>query len=136
MRIGVIADEMTRCVNTANDVGPLADVAANHEKSRADFVAAEHVEECVCGGIVRTVVVRKGDLIWVVAGNEGASEELRAGIERGASESADGCDGRKASQRELFGDARIEHDYFLSWDFLRRARTSSAWPSGFTLLNS
>ena len=77
VRHGVVANQVTGGVDGPSDLRPLAHEAANHEERSADVVAREYVEELHGRGIVGTVVVGKGDLGWVVSGDEGAAEELR-----------------------------------------------------------
>jgi hypothetical protein len=130
MRVGVVADEVAGGMNSADDVRALTDEAADHEESSAGFVAGENVEQPVGVGVVGAVVVGEGDFFGIATRDEGATEELGPRAEGCVGERA-GCGCGDGCSAKNLGDARVEHDYFLS-----SARTSSAWPSGLTLLNS
>ena len=61
--LGVVADEVAGGVDAADDLGTLADEAADHEEGGAGVVLGEEIEECVGGDVVRTVVVGEGDFV-------------------------------------------------------------------------
>jgi hypothetical protein len=138
MRVRVIADEVAGGVNATGDFWPLPDESAHHEERGSGVMAGEDIEELVSGGIVGTVVVGERDFVGIAARDDGSAEELRTwtegcvrkGAGRGCYER--GCGDRGCCARHgITRDARGDHNYFL-----RSARTSSAWPSGLTLLNS
>jgi len=81
MGLGVVADEVASVVDAANDLGTLANEAADHEEAGARVVAGEEIEEGVGGYVVGAVVVGEGYFVGVGAGDEGVTEELGAGAE-------------------------------------------------------
>jgi len=135
VRLGVVADEVAGGVDATDDLGTLADEAADHEEGGAGVVEGEEVEESVGGDVVGAVVVGERGLVGVVAGDDGVAEELRAGAEGCVGEREAGGGYESRSCQRCFGGRRGEkragHAYFFS-----SARTSSAWPSGLTLLKT
>jgi len=131
--VGVVADEVSGSVDAANDFGALADEAADHEEGRSGVVAGEEFEERVGGDVVGAVVVGEGYLVGVGASDDRVAEELGAGAESciGEGEARGDGYGGCCCERRVKRVERGGHAYFF-----RRARTSSAWPSGLTLLNS
>jgi hypothetical protein len=91
--LGVVANQMTSRVDTADDLGTLAHEAADHEEGGAGVVLGEEVEEGVGGDVVGAVVVGEGCFVGVGAGDDGVAEELGAGAEGGVGESEAGGHG-------------------------------------------
>ena len=133
MGLSVVADKMTGSVDAANDLGALANEAANHEEAGAGVVLGQELEKLVGRNVVRPVVVGEGNFVGVVARDDGVAEELRAGAKSSVGEGEARGDGHGSGCRERRFERgeRGGHGYFF-----RSASTSSAWPSGLTLLNS
>ena len=72
----VIADEMSGCSDGAGNLWTLANVAADEEEAGADVVLGEHVEKELSDDIVRAIVEREGDFVWIASGYERLAEEL------------------------------------------------------------
>ena len=79
---GVVADEMSSGLDLSDEIGPLANVAADEEERSADILLRQQVEQAAGPGIVGAVVVGEGELGRVATGDEGASKELRLRIHR------------------------------------------------------
>lgn len=79
---GVVADEVTGSVDFADEVGTLADVAADKEEGRTQAMLREEIEQMPGPGVIGAVVVGQGELSGITARDEGMSEELRLRIHR------------------------------------------------------
>src|SRR5580700_5096399 len=105
---GVVADNVSGLVDGANDVGPLADEAPDHEEAGAELMLGEDFEQLVGTGIVGAIVEGERDLIGIAVGNESGTEELRpgreGGIDTGSGKGSNGgSDGGQRIERETEG---------------------------------
>src|SRR5271163_3610161 len=67
---GVVANQMSRGVNGADDVRALTGEAPDHEKRRADLMLGQDIEQLKGIRIVGAVIESEGDLIGVAVGDE------------------------------------------------------------------
>jgi hypothetical protein len=77
---GVVADEVARSVDLADEVRSPADMATNEEEGRAQAMPGEEIEQAAGPGVVGSVIVRQRKLGTVAAGDKSAAEELRLRI--------------------------------------------------------
>ena len=73
---GVVADEVSGGGDGADDLGALADEAADEEKAGSDLVAGEDFEEAMGGFVVGAVIVGEGDLVRTAWCDEDLPKEL------------------------------------------------------------
>src|SRR6266851_7786302 len=88
MGSGVIADEVAGGGYLADELGALADEAADEEEGGVDLVAGEDFEEALGGFVVGAVVVGEGDFVGLRRGDESGAEELGLRVEGGVGQGA------------------------------------------------
>ena len=117
---GVVTDEVTCRAHRADEVGALLDKFADDEEGGLDPEAVEHGEKLGGGAVVGTVIVGKGDLVGIMASDEGAAEELRLGLAGFDDEGGEGgCAGKEAAAEQEFAGA-IEGGREAHWNPLTK----------------